>query len=36
MRLWTWAQWLDRTGGKADEASFELCGMRRRKDMVYS
>jgi hypothetical protein len=34
--LWTWAPWLDRTGGRADEASFELHGMRRRKEMMYS
>jgi hypothetical protein len=36
LRLWTWAQWLDRTGGGVDEASFELHGMRRRKEIVYS
>jgi predicted house-cleaning NTP pyrophosphatase (Maf/HAM1 superfamily) len=36
MSLWTWAQWLDRTGVKANEASFELHGMGRRKGMVYS
>jgi hypothetical protein len=23
-RLWTWAQWLDKIGGRADEAFFEL------------
>jgi hypothetical protein len=31
MRLWIWAQWLDRTCNRADEASFELHGMRRRE-----
>jgi hypothetical protein len=35
-RLRTWAQWFDRTGGQAGEASFEHHGMRRRKRMVYS
>jgi hypothetical protein len=29
MRL-TWAQWLDGTGGRVDEASFERYGMRRK------
>jgi hypothetical protein len=35
-RLWTWAQWLGDFGGRADEASFELHGMKRGKGMVYS
>jgi hypothetical protein len=35
-RLWTWAQWLDRIGGRAYDASFELHGMRKRMEMVYS
>jgi type IV secretory pathway TrbD component len=35
-RLWIWAQWLDRTCDRVDEASFELHGMRRRRGMVYS
>jgi hypothetical protein len=34
-RLWIWAQWLDRTCDREDEASFELHGIRRRKGMVY-